>query len=198
MNKQILSDIIYEINKGVSDMKQFDELKSTIITRFVIYSFVKIFFGFMFLPPLRKIFLEVLGAKVGNSTNIMAIKFFNEHRTGFSNLEIGDDCFIGDETLIDLYGSVKIENQVTIAQRVNILSHTNVGYSDHPLQKLFPKKIEGVIIKKGAVVGSASTILPGVTIGEKSFVAAGSVVTSNVPPNTLVAGVPAKTKKKLD
>ena len=53
------------------------------------------------------------------------------------------------------------------------------------------------IIFIGASIGANSTILPGVTIGEKSFVAAGSVVTHDVPPKTLVAGVPTKVIRKI-
>lgn len=147
--------------------------------------------------PARKIFLSILGARVGKNSVIMNVKFFNFHHQGFSGLTIGEDCFIGDETLIDLYDKVTLENQVTIAQRVTVLTHLNVGYSNHPLQASFPKKSQPVIFKRGSVVGAASVILPGVTIGENSFVAAGSVVTKNVAPNTLVAGVPAKPVRSI-
>ena len=53
-------------------------------------------------------------------------------------------------------------------------------------------------IKKGASVGSSATILCGITIGENSIVGAGAVVTKDVPPNTMVAGVPARIIKKLE
>lgn len=78
-----------------------------------------------------------------------------------------------------------------------ILSHLSVGYLDHPLQRYFPKSTKPILFKKGSVVAAAVTILPGITIGSKSFVAAGSVVTRNVPNRTLVAGVPAKPIKKI-
>ena len=96
-----------------------------------------------------------------------------------------------------MYDSVTLEDQVTIAQNVAILTHMNVGYINHPLQKYFPKFSKGVIFKKSCVIGASSTILPGVIIGEKSFVAAGSVVTKDIPQNTLVAGVPAKKVRKI-
>jgi len=57
-------------------------------------------------------------------------------------------------------------------------------------------KVVETWVKKGASIGSSSTILCGVTIGENAIVGAGSVVTKNVPPNSIVAGVPAKPLKK--
>ena len=124
-------------------------------------------------------------------------EFSNFYHKGFPGLKIGRDCFLGDEVLIDLYDEVEIENQVTIAQRVTLLTHINVGYKDHPLQKYFPKKSQPIKINSGSFIGAGSIILPGVTIGEESFVAAGSVVTEDVPNNTLVAGVPAKPVRKI-
>lgn len=170
--------------------------------RFFIYSLVQIFYHLfinhlLFLPPFRKLFLQILGVKIGTGAVIMDVKFFNWHHTGPKGLSIGKDCFIADEAMIDLYDRVILEDQVTIAQRVTILTHLNVGYRDHPLQKYFPKTSKPVILKRGSVIAAASTILPGVTVGEKSFVAAGSVVTGDVPPNSLFAGVPAKLVRKL-
>lgn len=165
--------------------------------RFFTFSLLQAVYGLLVFPQLRTIFLKLLGANINSNAIIMNVKFFNWHQKGPKALIIGKDCFIGDETLIDLYDEVVLEDQVTLAQRVLILTHINVGYADHPLQNIFPKKSSKVVFKKGAVVGASSTILPGVTIGEKSFVAAGSVITKNVPANTLVGGVPAKIIRKI-
>lgn len=178
-------------------MKIFKEVGMKKISKFALYSLLQLFYGIMFLPPLKTIFLNILGAKINSRAVLMGVKFFNWHINGPKGLTIGKDCFIGDETLIDLYGKVVLEDQVTLAQRVLVLTHVNVGYKDHPLQKYFPKTSSFVIFKKGAVVGAGSTILPGVIIGEKSFVAAGSVVTKNVPPGVLAGGVPAKIIRKI-
>jgi acetyltransferase-like isoleucine patch superfamily enzyme len=86
---------------------------------------------------------------------------------------------------------------VTLAERVLILTHTNVGYHDHPLQSAFPPFAAPVTIERGCFVGAQVVILPGVTIGAGSFVAAGSVVTESVPARTLVAGVPARPLRSL-
>lgn len=164
---------------------------------FLILSILYVIYRSIFLPPLRVIFLVMLGSNIKSNVTIMGVKFFNWHHKGFAGLKIGKECFIGDETLIDLYEGVVLEDQVTLAQRVTVLTHLNVGFTDHPLQKFFPKVSSQVVFKKGSVIAASSTILPGVTVGENSFVAAGSVVTKDVPDNVLVAGVPAKVVKEL-
>jgi maltose O-acetyltransferase len=91
-----------------------------------------------------------------------------------------------------------LEDQVTLAERVLILTHTNVGYRDHPLQRHFPPVAAPVIIGRGSFLGANVTVLPGVRIGEGVFVAAGSVVTADVPAHTLVAGIPARALRTLE
>ena len=87
---------------------------------------------------------------------------------------------------------------MTLAERVTILTHTNVGYKDHPLQKYFPSIAKPVFLDYGSFVGANVTILPGVTIGKCAFVATGSVVTEDVSEYSLVAGVPARVIRKVD
>lgn len=166
--------------------------------KFILFSFFQFFYRLLPLPHLRKLFLLIGKSKIGKDSIIMDVRFFNWHHKGLSGLNIGQECFLGDETLIDLYDEVILEDQVTIAQRVTILTHINVGYKNHPLQQYFPATSLPVIFKTGSVVGACTTILPGVKIGEYSMVAAGSVVTKDVPSKTLVAGVPAKIVRKLD
>ena len=183
-------------------MKALEEVGNKKIIKFIIYGFLSVIYHriinhWLYFPPFRKMFLQVLGAKIGRDSILMDINFFNWYHKGPGGLKIGNECFIGDEVLIDLYGNVVLEDQVTIAQRVTILTHMNVGYKNHPLQKFFPRISKPVILKNGCVVGASSTILPGVIIGSGSFVAAGSVVTQNVPSKTLVGGVPAKEIRKI-
>lgn len=183
-------------------MKAIEEIGIKKTFKFIIYSFLQVIYHqiidhLLYFPPARKFYLIVLGAKIGSESVIMNVRFFNWHHTGPSGLKIGNQCFIGDETLIDLYDKVILENQVTLAQRVIVLTHLNVGYRNHPLQKYFPKNQKPVIFKNGCVVAAQSTILPGVIIGEQSFVAAGSVVNRDVPAKTLVGGVPARVIRKI-
>ena len=183
-------------------MKAIKEIGPKKAIRFILYSLLQVIYHrfinhILFFPQFRKLFLQIIGAKIGQDSIIMDVQFFNWHHKGPAGLKVGNKCFIGDETLIDLHNFVVLEDHVTIAQRVTILTHTNVGYSDHPLQKYFPKFSKPVTFKKGCVIGASSTVLPGVTIGTQSFVAAGSVVTKNVPDRVLVAGVPAKIIRKI-
>ena len=149
-------------------------------------------------PPLRTLWLRLLGARIGRRAIVHDVRFFNLYRRGLSGLSIGPDSFLGDECLLDLAESITLEAQVTLAERVLVLTHLNVGYHDHPLQAAFPPQAAGVRIERGSFIGASVTILAGVTIGSGSFVAAGSVVTEDVPPHTLVAGVPARAIRKLE
>lgn len=182
-------------------MKAIEEIGYKKAVKFLVFSVYKTvydtFVFFLPFPHVRKLLLEAAGTKISKNSVIMNVSFFNTHHSGFKGLKIGEDCFVGDGTLIDLYEKVVLEDQVTIAQNVTILTHTNVGYKNHPLQKYFPKTAKPVVFKKGCVVGAASVILPGVTIGEGSFVGAGSVVTKNVSSNSLYVGNPAKFIRKI-
>jgi acetyltransferase-like isoleucine patch superfamily enzyme len=143
-------------------------------------------------PQLRAPWLRLLGARIGRGTVLHDVRFFNLYRRGLAGLAIGDECFVGDECLLDLAEGVRLESRVTLAERVLVLTHTNVGYRDHPLQAHFPAMAAPVVVETGSFLGASVTVLPGVRVGAQSFVAAGSVVTHDVPPRTLVAGVPAR------
>jgi acetyltransferase-like isoleucine patch superfamily enzyme len=149
-------------------------------------------------PPLRTAWLRLLGARIGRRVVMHDVRFFNLYRRGLSGLIVGDESFLGDECLLDLAEGIVLGAQVTLAERVLILTHTNVGYKDHPLQRHFPASAAPVRIEAGSFVGANVTLLPGITVGAGSFVAAGAVVTADVPPRTLVAGVPARPLRALD
>ncbi len=149
-------------------------------------------YGILLFPPLRAAALQMMGARIGRDCIIHATHFFNAYRLGFRGLDIGDKCFIGDDCLLDLADCIVMRDSVTLAERVTILTHTNVGYADHPLQSYFPAFTAPVVLERGAFIGVNATILPGVTVGEGTFVAAGSVLTESTPPWSLVAGVPAR------
>ncbi|MCZ6688647.1 MAG: acyltransferase [Planctomycetota bacterium] len=149
-------------------------------------------------PPLRKAWMKIFGARLGRNTIVERVRFLNADRGGFASLSTGDSVFLGDDVLIDLARGVVIGDHVTIAARANLITHLNVGYSDHPLQGAFPAREQPVVIGTGSFIGIGSTILPGVKIGEESFVAAGAVVDKDVPPRRLVAGVPAKVIREIE
>jgi len=113
------------------------------------------------------------------------------------NVSIGPDCLIWAWHHLDT-DNIVIEDDVSIGPRVMIIART------HPITQIetYGKTMSSigtkVVIKRGAWIGAGAIILPNVTIGERAVVGAGAVVTKDVPPYTVVAGVPAKEIKKLD
>lgn len=151
----------------------------------------------LLVPQLRAPYLRLLGASIGPRTILHGVRFFNLYRRGLGGLSIGAECFLGDECLLDLAEGIELGRQVTLAERVLILTHQNVGYADHPLQRHFPPLAQPVRVGDGAFLGANVTVLAGVTIGARACVAAGAVVTHDVPSATLVAGVPARVVREL-
>lgn len=153
---------------------------------------------------------KVLLAQMNNSTNPAEIRSFLNQITGsdidesvavFTPLyinygkhtKIGKNVFINFNcTLLDL-GGITIEDYVLIGPNVSILSE---GHPIAPEERhsLIPKPVR---IKKNAWIGAGATILQGVTVGENAIVAAGAVVSKDVPDNTVVGGIPAKTIKHI-
>jgi acetyltransferase-like isoleucine patch superfamily enzyme len=160
--------------------------------RFGFFTLAMVPYRLALFPQLRAPWLRLLGARIGRGTVLHDVRFFNLYRRGLAGLDIGEECFVGDECLLDLAEGVRLERRVTLAERVLVLTHTNVGYRDHPLQAHFPAMAAPVVVEAGSFLGANATVLPGVRVGAESFVAAGSVVTADVPPRTLVAGVPAR------
>jgi len=165
--------------------------------RFGFFTLAMVPYRLALVPQLRGPWLRLLGARIGRGAILHDVRFFNLYRRGLAGLEIGEECFLGDECLLDLAEGIRLERQVTLAERVLVLTHMNVGYKDHPLQPHFPPVAAPVVIEAGAFVGASVTILAGVRIGAGAFVAAGSVVTGDVPARTLVAGVPARTVRAI-
>jgi len=165
--------------------------------RYFWVTFVLLFNPFFSLfPPFRNFIFKLLGAKVNLNALISKVIFIN-YTKGLKNLSIGANAHIAMESLLDVEDKIIIEDEVTVAERVIILTHFNAGYADHPMSKEFPFMTKEVVLKKGCFIGAGSTILPGVVVGEGSMVAAGSVVTKSVEPGVLVAGVPAVKKRSL-
>jgi acetyltransferase-like isoleucine patch superfamily enzyme len=178
-------------------LKALEEIGWRKAVRFGFFTLALLPYRLALFPPLRGLWLRLLGARIGRRAVMHDVRFFNAYRRGFAGLEVGDDCFVGDECLFDLADGIVLEGQVTLAERVLVLTHMNVGYQDHPLQARFPAMTAPVRFGRGCFVGANVTVLAGVTIGEGSFVAAGSVVTSEVPKHTLVAGVPSRPVRQL-
>lgn len=112
----------------------------------------------------------------------------------FSDSEcvVGDGVIVGRDVRLDFSGGLRIGNETVISEGVSIFTHS------HGLEpKSIPKKTP-LCIGTGVWIGAGALIVEGVgTVGDGSIIAAGSVVTKEVPPSTLVAGVPAKVVRKL-
>lgn len=115
-------------------------------------------------------------------------------------VSVGSRVFIGTEVFIDdaVPSSVTLEDDVTVIAQTTILGHTYYPRHFHRLLGDEATREDlRTTIRRGAYLGLRSTILAGVTVGEFSIVAAGSVVTSDVPSYTMVAGVPARVVREF-
>lgn len=112
---------------------------------------------------------------------------------------IGDDVVVGTKSVIDgettvgssvsLQTGVYVPTQTTIGSNVFLGPQASLTNDPHPVRR--EADLEGPAVEDGASVGANATLLPGVTVGEGAFVAAGAVVTEDVPARTLAVGVPA-------
>jgi acetyltransferase-like isoleucine patch superfamily enzyme len=139
-------------------------------------------------------FVNLYGCTIGDFTKIGSFTEIQKNAT------IGKNCKISSHTFI--CEGVHIEDDVFVGHNVTFINdkYPRSTNENGELQSEADWKVVETFIKKGASVGSSSTILCGVTIGERAIVGAGAVVTKNVPADTIVAGVPAKIikQKKYD
>ena len=113
-----------------------------------------------------------------------------------SYLTCGSNVYIGMDCLFDLKDQIRIGDRVTLAYRVNLLTHWNPGAS--AVVKTKPPCHAPITIENDVYIGTNASILPGVILGEGSMVGAGAVVTKNVPPHVFVAGTPASVVRSLE
>jgi len=136
-------------------------------------------------------FVNLYGCSIDDGTKIGT--FVEIQKNAF----IGKNCKISSHTFI--CEGVHIEDNVFVGHNVTFINdkHPRATNEDGSMQTDADWGVVETFIRKGASIGSSSTIMCGVTVGENSIVGAGAVVTKDVPPNTIVAGVPAKVIKKL-
>ncbi|MBZ5641971.1 MAG: N-acetyltransferase [Acidobacteriia bacterium] len=136
-------------------------------------------------------FINLYGCEVGDETKIGAFVEIQK------NASVGRRCKISSHTFI--CEGVHIEDNVFIGHGVTFINdiYPRSTTPEGELQTEADWKVDKTIIKRGASVGSGATILSSVTVGENSIVGAGSVVTRDVPANTIVAGNPAKVLRSI-
>ena len=131
-------------------------------------------------------FINLYGCEIGDETKIGAFVEIQK------NARVGRRCKISSHTFI--CEGVEIEDNVFVGHSVTFIndSYPRATTSTGELQTEADWKVEKTLVKKGASIGSGSTILSNVTIGENAIIGAGSVVTKDVPASAIVAGNPAK------
>jgi acetyltransferase-like isoleucine patch superfamily enzyme len=135
---------------------------------------------------------------------------FGKDVTVWNYVVIGDNANIGDETIVGSFCDIgknvvigkgcNIQAHVTISNECRIGDTVFIAPNTSLLNDKYPKSgvLTPVVVKNNAIIGGGVTILPGVTVGEESVVGGGSVVTRDVPPKTVVMGVPARPAMTLE
>ena len=137
-------------------------------------------------------FINLYGCEIGDETKIGAFVEIQK------NAIVGKRCKISSHTFV--CEGVIIEDNVFIGHGVTFIndSYPRATAADGNLQTEADWKVERTVIKKGVSIGSGATILSSTTIGENAIVGAGSVVTNDVPANTIVAGNPARVLRYIE
>jgi acetyltransferase-like isoleucine patch superfamily enzyme len=131
----------------------------------------------------------IIGEELDRSTII-----FPPFYTNFGQfISIGKNVFINHACSFLDMGGITIEDNVLLGPKVNLVTE------NHPAAPSDRRALvcKPILIKQNAWIGAAATILPGVTVGENAIVAAGAVVSKDVPANTIVGGIPAKIIKNI-
>jgi len=136
-------------------------------------------------------FVNLYGCTIGDNSKVGTFVEIQK------NASVGKDCKISSHTFI--CEGVHIGDDVFIGHNVTFINdkHPRSVNPDGSMQTKEDWKVVETFVRNGASVGSSATILCGVTISEGAIVGAGAVVTKDVPPNSVVAGVPAKVIKKI-
>ena len=137
-------------------------------------------------------FINLYGCEIGDESKIGAFVEIQK------NAKVGRRCKISSHTFI--CEGVIIEDYVFVGHGVTFIndSYPRATTAEGRLQTEADWKVERTIVRKGASIGSGSTILANTTIGENAIVGAGSVITKDVPANSIVAGNPAKLLRYID
>ena len=140
--------------------------------------------------PIREAFEQLIGKPVGDSFTMIP-PFYTDYGL---NITVGRRVFIGYDCTFTGHAPIDIADEVMIAHKVNLITG---GHPVEPAERYAYITAEPITIDANVWIGAAATVLPGVHIGAGSVVGAGAVVTHDVPPATLVAGVPATVLRNL-
>jgi len=136
-------------------------------------------------------YVNMYGCEVGDNSKVGAFVEIQKGAKVGTNVKISSHTFICE--------GVTIEDDVFVGHNVSFINdkYPRSTVPGGGLQTEADWRVVPTLVKRGASIGTSSTIMCGITIGENAIVGAGSVVTRDVPPNTIVAGVPARVKRNL-
>ncbi len=139
---------------------------------------------------IRELFSELTGRRV-DSGFVMFPPFYADYG---QNIKVGKGVFINSGCCFQDQGGIEIGDDALIGQQV-VIATLNHDLDPEKRANMFPAPVK---IGKRVWIGAHATVCPGVTVGDNSVVAAGAVVTKDVPENSVVAGVPAKIIKQIE
>lgn len=147
-------------------------------------------YSFKTAAEIRTLISKLIGEKLDEGFNLFP-PFYTDYGR---NIQLGKNVFINSGCCFQDQGGIEIGDNVFIGQQVVIAT---INHDIHAKQRknMFPASVK---IRDSVWIGAHATILPGVVIGKNAVVAAGAVVTKDVPANTIVAGVPAKPIKQIE
>jgi acetyltransferase-like isoleucine patch superfamily enzyme len=141
------------------------------------------------------------GVAIGSGSLVMhgaVLHVYNFRGLPHACIEIGRDCLLGEYTVVRGQGGVAIGDRVYASPMVQIIAVNHLF--DDPERSFTEQGItaKGITIEDDVWIGSGTVITDGVHVGQGAVIAAGAVVTSDVPPHTLVGGVPARVIRAID
>ena len=136
-------------------------------------------------------FVNMYGCEIGDNSKVGAFVEIQKGAKIGRNVKVSIHTFICE--------GVTIEDDVFVGHNVSFINdkYPRATVPGLGLQTEADWKVVPTLVKRGASIGTSSTIMCGLTIGENAIVGSGSVVTKDVPPNTIVAGVPARVRRSL-
>lgn len=136
-------------------------------------------------------FVNLYGCEIGDNSKVGAFVEIQKKAKIGNNVKVSSHTFICE--------GVTIEDDVFVGHNVSFINDKYPRSTNDAggLQTEDDWKVVPTLVKRGVSIGTSSTILCGVTIGENSIIGAGSVITKDIPPNVIVAGVPARIMRKV-
>jgi maltose O-acetyltransferase len=152
------------------------------------------------LPPytgsrMRCLALRLAGIRIGSGTVFWGMPLITGGDSDRRRLVIGRDCHINLRCHFDVAGGITLGDRVSLAHDVLLLTGTHAIGSAY--RRAGAPVFAPIEIGHGVWIGARATLLPGIKVGDGAIVASGAIVTRDVPPGAMVAGVPAKTRRIL-